>query len=59
MEKKLANSGDTNAKKFANYIRSKTKSHTGIGPLKNASGKLVTDDKEMAEELNSFFSSVP
>ena len=58
MEKKLANSGDTNAKKFANYIRSKTKSHTGIGPLKNASGKLVTDDKEMAEELNSFFSSV-
>ena len=58
MEKKLANSGDTNAKKFANYIRSKTKSHTGIGPLKNASSKLVTDDKEMGEELNSFFSSV-
>ena len=58
MEKKLAYSGDNNAKTFANYIKSKTKSHTGIGPLKNDDGKLITDDREMSEELNKFFASV-
>ena len=58
MEKKLAYSGENNAKTFANYIKSKTKSHTGIGPLKNADGRLITDDSEMSEELNKFFASV-
>ena len=32
MEKRLANSGNNNARTFANYIKSKTKSRTGIGP---------------------------
>ena len=58
MEKKLANSTNNNAKTFANYIKSKTKSHTGIGPLKDADGHLITDDKKMAEKLNNFFASV-
>ena len=49
---------DNNAKTFANYIKSKTKSHTGIGPLKDADGHLITDDKKMAEKLNNFFASV-
>ena len=44
LEKKLANSGNNNAKTFANYIKSKTKSHTGIGPLKDTNGSLITDD---------------
>ena len=55
MEKKLANSVENNAKTFATYIKSKTKSHTGVGPLKEPGGRLITDDKEMAEKLNSFF----
>ena len=46
MEKKLAYSGENNTKTFANYIKSKTKAHTGIGPLKDSEGKLVTDEKE-------------
>ena len=58
LEKKLANSGNNNAKTFANYIKSKTKSHTGIGPLKDTNGSLITDDKEMSERLNEFFGSV-
>ena len=58
MEKKLANSVENNAKTFATYIKSKTKSHTGVGPLKEPGGRLITDDKEMAEKLNSFFASV-
>ena len=43
MEKKLANSGNNNAKTFANYIKSKTKSHTGL--LKDTDGNLITDDQ--------------
>ena len=31
-KKRLANSGNSNARNFANYIKSKTKSRTGIGP---------------------------
>jgi hypothetical protein len=45
-------------KKFFAYIKQKTKSRTGIGPLKDSSGKTVQEDGEMAELLNSFFSSV-
>ena len=58
MEKKLAYSGENNTKTFANYIKSKTKAHTGIGPLKDSEGKLVTDEKDMSENLNTFFASV-
>ena len=58
MEKKLAYSGENNQKTFANYIKSKTKAHTGIGPLKDSDGRLVTDEKEMSEKLNKFFASV-
>ena len=58
MEKRLANSGNSNARNFANYIKSKTKSRTGIGPLKDPDGRLVTNDKEISEKLNKFFASV-
>ena len=57
-EKKLANSNDNNARKFAAYIKSKTKTVTSIGPLKNRDGNLVTEDLDMAEQLNKFFASV-
>ena len=58
MEKRLANSGNSNARTFANYIKSKTKSRTGMGPLKDPDGRLVTNDKEISEKLNKFFASV-
>jgi hypothetical protein len=58
MERDLANNPDKNNRKFARYIKSKTKSRTTIGPLKAEDGRLLTDDTEMAEELNRFFSSV-
>jgi hypothetical protein len=52
------NGEDRNGKKFTNYIKSKTKARTGIGPLKKADGTLTTDGREMADILNGFFSSV-
>ena len=58
MEKKLASTRDNNSRRFANYIRSKTKTRTSIGPLKTADGVLKTDEAEIAAELNSFFASV-
>ena len=58
MEKKMANYRDNNSRRFANYIKSKTKSKTSIGPLKNSSGELITEELGMAEELNKFFASV-
>ena len=58
MEKKLANSNDNNGRQFANYIKSKTKTRTSIGPIKSREGILKSDEKDMADELNSFFASV-
>ena len=56
MERELANVED-NGKKFSNYVKSKTKTRTGIGPLKGANGELLLNDLDMAQELNRFFSS--
>ena len=39
-------------------MKSKTKTRSGIGDLKNDSGEWISDDHEKANELNSFFSSV-
>ena len=55
-ERKLANSNDGNAKRFAAYIKSKTKTVTSIGPLKYEDGSLITEDIDMAEMLNTFYS---
>ena len=57
MEKKLANSKDGNSRKFANYIKSKTKTKISIGPLKSSDGKVIADEREMADELNTFFAA--
>ena len=58
LEKKLANSKDGNSRKFANYIKSKTKTKISIGPLKSKDGKVIADQREMADELNTFFAAV-
>ena len=56
MEKKLANEKDGNKKPFYNYV--KKKSRAGIGPITKDNGELATEDREVAEELNRYFSSV-
>jgi hypothetical protein len=58
LEKELAFGNDKNGKKFSNYVKSKTKSRTGIGPLRMEDGTITTDSKKMANTLNEYFSSV-
>ena len=59
-EKKLAQGGEDGHSKrqFFSYVRTKTKSRPGVGPLKDEEGKMISGDKEMAEMLNEFFVSV-
>jgi len=57
-EKGIASSAKLNPKSFWAYIREQTKTRSGIGDLKTPDGRTVTDDKEKAEVLNNFFSSV-
>ncbi len=44
-----------NTKKFFRYINTKKQIRSGIGPLKDSAGNLVTDDQNMANMLNDFF----
>ena len=56
MEKRLANSTENNnSRRFASYIKSKTKTRISVGPLKDQEGKLVTDKLETAKTQTSFF----
>ena len=57
-ERKLAKEAKKNPKEFYSYLKSKTTNKESVGPLKSASGDIVTDDATMAGMLNSFFSSV-
>lgn len=45
-------------RKYTKYVKSKTKNKTTVGPLVTQDKKIITDNKEMAEMLNQFFSSV-
>jgi Reverse transcriptase (RNA-dependent DNA polymerase)/Endonuclease-reverse transcriptase len=58
VEKKLAFGNDKNSRQFNNYIKSKTKSRAPVGQIKKSDGTVVTEDVEMADELNGFFASV-
>ena len=57
-EEDIAADSRTNAKKFFRYINNKKHIRSGIGPLKDNAGTLVTDDQKMANLLNDYFSSV-
>jgi hypothetical protein len=57
-EKKLADGNGINNRPFFAYVKKKTKSKTSVGPLKNRKKEVITEDQEMAELLNEFFSSV-
>jgi Reverse transcriptase (RNA-dependent DNA polymerase) len=51
-------SDQANKKKFFAYVRQKTKSRRGVGPLKDGKGRIIQDSGEMAALLNKFFGSV-
>ncbi|CAI9719265.1 Hypothetical predicted protein [Octopus vulgaris] len=54
----VATQAKTNLKSFWSYVKSKTKSKTGIADLKRSDGSKTTTDKEKADLLNTFFQSV-
>ena len=57
-ERKLVNGVASNPKRFWMYVHSKTKLKQGISTLERSDGSLTSDESEMAELLNNFFSSV-
>lgn len=57
-EKHIAQKAKTEPKQFWRYVKCKTKAKSGVFNLKNDSGEFVSSDKEKAEVLNEFFSTV-
>jgi hypothetical protein len=51
-------SDQANKRRFFSYIKRKTKSRPGIGPLKDSKGRTIQDDGDMAELLNRFFGDI-
>ncbi|GAB0209907.1 hypothetical protein GRJ2_003456400 [Grus japonensis] len=47
-----------NKKSFYRYVSDKRRMRENVGPLRNETGDLVTQDMEKAEVLNDFFASV-
>ncbi|GAB0196169.1 mitochondrial enolase superfamily member 1 [Grus japonensis] len=45
-------------KSFCRYVSEKRRTRENVGPLRNETGDLVTQDTEKAEVLNHFFASV-
>lgn len=57
-EESLAKNAKENPKAFYAYVGSKRSNKTGIGPLEDSQGRLISDDSEMATLLNDYYSSV-
>lgn len=57
-ERKIASEAKTNPKAFYKYARSKMKTRVRITNLTDEAGNLVTSDKDKANLMNNFFSSV-
>jgi hypothetical protein len=57
-EKRICKDIKQNPRSFYSYVRSKTKFHELVGPLRDSNGCLVTDNKHMATLLNEYFGSV-
>ena len=51
-ERKLAKDAKRNPKAFYGYMKKKVSNRVSVGPLKDSTGQLVTDDQVMAEYLN-------
>ena len=57
-EQKLATNIKQDSKSFFAYIRSKQRVKDSIGPLKGNNGAVISNNKDMAESLNEYFSTV-
>ena len=57
-EKRIASASKENPKEFFAYVNSRKPIKNNISPLRNKEGKLVTVDKEKAEVMNKYFTSV-
>ena len=57
-EQKLATNIKQDRKSFFAYIISKQRLKDSIGPLKGNNGAVISNNKEMAESLNEYFSTV-
>ena len=57
-EHKLATNIIQDSKSLFAYIRSKQCVKDSIGPLKGNNGTVISNNKEMAESLNEYFSTV-
>ena len=57
-ERKLAKTAKANPKSFYAYVRSRCKTKDKVGPIKDAKGNVVNEDKLAAEILNAYFASV-
>ena len=58
VESKLAEESKQKPKQFWKYVNSKLKTRARIPTLNNPDGNFAVSDKEKAESLNSFFSSI-
>ncbi|GAB0205741.1 mitochondrial enolase superfamily member 1 [Grus japonensis] len=54
----LARDAKDNKKSFYRYVSEKRRTRENVGPLRNETGDLVTQDTEKAEVLNDFLASV-
>jgi len=57
-ERKMSMESKANPKAFYRYAQSKLKTRSQISNLMNDEGEVITDDKEKANIMNKFFSSV-
>ena len=57
-EQRLASNIKTDCKSFYSYVNSKRRAKDRVGPLKDSAGKVLNNDRETAEVLNDYFSSV-
>ena len=58
LERKLAKQYKKNTKAFHSYIKKKTSNRVTVGPLKDETDALITDETGMADLLNTYFCSV-
>ena len=53
----MAKNVEHNNKAFFKYIRGKEQVRTRVGLLRNSTGRVVSDESEMAGLLNRYFTS--
>ena len=58
LEKKVAAESKEKPKQFFQYLKGERSNKVNVGPLKDETGRLVVDDKEMADVLNKQYASV-